>query len=406
MILVLNTGSSSIKFAVYDDERVCCRGQLSLTSSGVEGSVYDARSPRPDWLSALVDQAALNNAEAQDSDALAQYVLEWVNAQKLGWPISAVGHRVVHGGTHYSAPVMVTEPVMQALAALAPLAPLHQPHSLSAIRMASARWPGIAQVACFDTGFHATQPTVATTFALPRALTASGIRRYGFHGLSYEYIASQLPRVFGADASAGRVIMAHLGSGASLCAMAGGRSVATTTGFSALDGLMMGTRCGSLDPGVLLYLLESRGMSAAALTDLLYSQSGLLGVSGISSNMAVLLDSHAAPAKEAINLYVYRIVCEIGALAAALGGLDAIVFTAGIGAYSAPIRARVIAGCAWLGAALDETANQAGKLRIDSATSKVLIASVPTNEELMIARHTRALMAGVDVRLAPQALAH
>jgi acetate kinase len=273
-----------------------------------------------------------------------------------------------------------------------PLAPLHQPHHLAAIRAVAAASPDLPQVACFDTAFHRTQAPIAQALALPREITDAGVHRYGFHGLSYEYIASVLPRV-APDGAAGRVVVAHLGNGASLCAMERGRSVATTMGFSALDGLVMGTRPGLLDPGVLLYLMAQHRMDAHALEALLYNRSGLLGVSGVSSDMRALLASDDPRAREAVDLFVYRIARELGSLAAALGGLDALVFTAGIGEHAPEIRARVCRDAEWLGVRLDETANRSGGPRISSAGAAASAWVIPTDENLMIARHTAAVLA-------------
>jgi acetate kinase len=282
--------------------------------------------------------------------------------------------------------------LLQALDELVPLAPLHQPHNLSAIRVIAQRWPQVPQVACFDTAFHHTQPAVAQALALPRRFAQAGVRRYGFHGLSYEYIATQLPAVLGAEVAQGRVIVAHLGNGASLCAMKGLRSVASSMGFSALDGLVMGTRCGALDPGVVLYLMQHEGMDAAAISHLLYSESGLLGVSGISSDMKTLLESSSVQAQEAIDLFVYRVCGQIGQMAAALGGVDALVFTGGIGEHAAPVRARIATTCHWLGARLDAHANTAGHTHISTPGSAMQMALVPTDEEWMVARHVRSIL--------------
>ena len=302
---------------------------------------------------------------------------------------------MVHGGPEYSRPVLVDEPVLAALERLVPLAPLHQPHNLAAIRSLRETQPRLPQVACFDTAFHRSHPQLADLYALPWAYYEAGVRRYGFHGLSYEYIAAALPQVAPAIAG-GRVIVAHLGSGASLCALRAGVSVDSTMGFSALDGLPMGTRPGALDPGVLLYLVGERGMTAAALEKLLYKESGLLGLSGVSNDMRVLLESGEPRARLAVDFFVYRVAREIGALAAVLGGVDGLVFTAGVGENSAEIRARVVAACAWLGVALDAEANRRGGPRISAEGSAVSAWVVPTNEELMIARHTLALVAGAQ----------
>ena len=386
-ILVLNAGSSSIKFAAFDpvsspgELRLISRGRVSQVGADVELQVNNADGT-------LLEKLHWSSAPgAFDYDKAIARMFSWLAEHCGGRKVAAVGHRVVHGGKNYSAPVLVSPEVLRDLDTLVPLAPLHQPHSLKAIRILRQRWPAVAQVACFDTAFHSTQPAVAQAFALPREITEAGVRRYGFHGLSYEYIASQLPRVLGAWAG-GKVIVAHLGNGASLCALQGGKSVASTMGFSALDGLMMGTRCGSLDPGVVLYLLQQLHMSAQQVSDLLYSRSGLLGVSGTSSDMQVLLSSADPRAAEALDLFVHRIVCEIGSLAAAMGGLDALVFTAGIGEHAAPIRARICVGSEWLGAKLDEEANDRSRELIHASSSALRLAVVPTNEESIIAAHT------------------
>jgi acetate kinase len=292
----------------------------------------------------------------------------------------------------YTQPVRADAAVLAALDRFVPLAPLHQPHNLAAIRAVLQHSPDVPQVACFDTAFHRTNPEIAQMFALPYELHEAGVRRYGFHGLSYEYIAAVLPQ-FDAKAAQGRTIVLHLGNGASMCALQGGRSVASTMGFTAVDGLPMGTRTGNLDPGVVLYLMDERGMDARAVEKLLYQQSGLLGVSGVASDMRTLLASAEPRARLAVDLLVYRIGRELGSLAAALGGLDALVFTAGVGENSAEIRARVCQTAAWLGVALDASANAAGGPRISTATSRVTALTIPTNEELMIARHTERLLA-------------
>ena len=302
-----------------------------------------------------------------------------------------VGHRVLHGGVDYKGPVLIDADVAATIEKLVPLAPLHQPHNLAPIRRLLDRAPELVQVACFDTSFHSTNPDLAQRFALPEKLHEAGVRRYGFHGLSYEYIASVMAD-FDANASAGKTVVLHLGSGASMCAIEAGRSIATTMGFTALDGLHMGTRSGSLDPGVILYLMNQQGMDVRAVEKLLYNQSGLLGVSGVSSDMRTLLASTDQQAKLAVDLYCYRIRRELGSLAAALGGLDAIVFTGGIGENSAVIRERVCRDAAWLGVELDATANSAGGPRISAPASRVSAWSIPTNEELMIARHTCQLI--------------
>ncbi len=390
-LLILNAGSSSIKFSVFEYSaesevlQLILRGHAAQRGASVEVLVQDDQG-----LPLVQSEQALPNGGFDHDAAMAQ-LLSWFDQPNAAWTFAAIGHRVVHGGQHYLAPVQITDSVLRDLDALVPLAPLHQPHSLKVIRLAQARWPSVIQVACFDTAFHTTQPMVALACALPRAITTAGVRRYGFHGLSYEYIASQLPRVLGERAN-GKVIVAHLGNGASLCALVNGKSIASTMGFSALDGLVMGTRCGSLDPGVVLYLLQERQMSAQAVSDLLYNQSGLLGVSGISSDMQVLLSSAEPLAAAAIDLFVYRIVCEMGALIAAMGGVDALVFTAGIGQHAAPIRERICQAYAWLGAALDTTANTQGQEQLHLPTSTLNILMIPTDEERMIGLHTLRIM--------------
>ncbi len=302
-----------------------------------------------------------------------------------------VGHRVVHGGLEYTQPVRVDARVVAELEKFVPLAPLHQPHNLTPIRLLLERQPGLAQVACFDTSFHRTNPEIAQRFAIPAELHDAGVRRYGFHGLSYEYIASVLPQ-HDARAAGGKTVVLHLGNGASMCALEAGKSVASTMGFTAVDGLPMGTRTGALDPGVILYLMDQRGMDARAIEKLIYSESGLLGVSGISSDMRTLQASDDPRAKLAIDLFVYRIRRELGSLAGALGGLDAIVFTAGIGENSPAIRERVLDDAEWLGVRISRRANARGGPCISAARSRVSAWTIPTNEELMIARHTQRLL--------------
>ncbi len=386
-IFVVNAGSSSVKFAAYtidgDGLRLGVHGKVEALGTGPR---FVAKNASGEVLAAKVWPA-----EARPGHAGAmQYLLEVLPGLLEGHHVCAVGHRVVHGGVDFAAPARVDEQVLQRLESLCPLAPLHQPFNLAPIRSAMRLAPDLPQVACFDTAFHRTQPPVAQAFALPRAVTDAGLRRYGFHGLSYEYLASVIGK---RDAALqGRVVAMHLGNGASVCAMRGGISVATTMGFSALDGLMMGTRCGSIDPGVVLHLMTQQGMSAAQVQTMLYEQSGLLGVSGLSKDMRQLEASDDPRAREAIDLFVYRIRCELGALAATLGGLDAIVFTAGIGENSALIRERVCLDAAWLGVEFDRAANRANGPRISSASSAVAVWVIPTDEELMIARHTLAAL--------------
>lgn len=386
-ILVVNAGASSIKFAVFivgdgaDAPEPVCRGRIEGIGQGARLVVTPA--PAGGFAVHPLDEdlAARNHAEAL------QRLLAWMREAASGLHFAAVGHRVVHGGVAFFSPVAVDTAVLARLEELVPLAPLHQPHNLAAIRALRRIEPDLPQVACFDTAFHRTMPAVARTFALPRALTGQGIRPYGFHGLSYEYIASVLPDY--QDGAAGRrVVVAHLGNGASLCAMAGLRSVATTMSFTPLDGLPMATRCGALDPGVLLYLMQEKGMTVEAVADLLYAQSGLLGVSGVSGDMRALLASAEPAAAEAVELFVYRTGRELGSLAAALGGLDALVFTGGIGEHAPVVREKICRQAAWLGVRVDASANAAGGPRIDDADSPVSVWVIPTDEELVIARHT------------------
>jgi acetate kinase len=389
-IVVLNAGSSSVKFSVYfrraGQLELRLRGQIEALSSAPHFIAKDAAG-------AAVSEKSWPEGTKLGHDGALAHLFAFLRERADGVKLVGVGHRVVHGGMAYTQPVRVDARLLAALDRFVPLAPLHQPHNLAAIRAVMQRAPEVPQVACFDTAFHRTNPEIAQMFALPYELHETGVRRYGFHGLSYEYIASALPGV-DARAAQGRTVVLHLGNGASMCALQGGRSVASTMGFTAVDGLPMGTRTGNLDPGVVLYLMDERGMDARAVEKLLYQQSGLLGVSGIASDMRTLLASGAPRAKLAIDLFVYRIGRELGSLAAALGGLDAIVFTAGVGENSAQIRARVCAVAEWLGVEIDVAANAAGGPRISSATSRVAAWTLPTNEELMIARHTERLLAG------------
>jgi acetate kinase len=387
-ILVLNAGSSSIKFSLFLQQG----GELAPRLSGLLEGLYTApRFTAKDASGASLGEKKWGEGTRLGHDGAIAHLVEFLGTHRDDHRIVAVGHRVVHGGLEFSEPVMLNAEVIAKLEKFIPLAPLHQPHNLAPIRLVAERLPQVMQVACFDTAFHRAQPELAQAFALPASITDRGVRRYGFHGLSYEYIASAFPRL-DAAAAAGRVIVAHLGNGASLCAMKAGKSVASTMGFTAVDGLPMGTRCGAIDPGVMLYLMDELKMDARAIEKLIYQQSGLLGVSGISSDMRALLESREPRAKLAVDLFVYRIAREVGSLAAALGGLDALVFTAGIGERAAPIRERVCRDAAWLGMKLDEAANAKGGPRISAAGSRVSAWVVPTNEELMIARHTQRLM--------------
>jgi len=383
-ILTLNAGSSSIKFAVF----AVHAGEVAAQplAEGEADGIGD--KPHLRIVEAAGRVAADRDLPAgSDQTAALREILGWIGAYSAGLTLVGAGHRVVHGGEEFSSPVRLTPAVIEALAALAPLAPLHQPHNLAPIRVLAASRPELAQVACFDTGFHATNAPLTTHYAIPRALTAEGIRRYGFHGLSYEYIATTLPDHLG-DRADGRVVVAHLGNGASMCAIKDGRSVASTMGFTALDGLPMGTRCGAIDPGVLLYLMSEKGMGYEALTNLLYHESGLKGVSGISGDMRRLLASAAPTAHEAVEMFIYRIGRDLGSLAAALGGLDALIFTGGIGEHAVPVRAGVCRAAEWLGIQLDANANAAGGPRISRDDSPVPVLVIPTREDLMIARHT------------------
>lgn len=381
LVLALNAGSSSLKFAAFDGARAVLRGQVS----GI-GTHPKAEASQDGRALALPDLPCATHS------AVLPGLLDWLRGHLGGAAIGAVGHRVVHGGVRFTGPVRLDDGVVAALDALVPLAPLHQPHSLAAIRAAGAALPGLPQVACFDTAFHSTMPEVATWLGLTRELHASGVRRYGFHGLSYEFIAGRL-RELSPGLAGGRVLVAHLGNGASLCAMRDGRSVGTTMGLTALDGLLMATRPGNLDPGAVLHLMQARGMSAAAVETLLYHGAGLLGVSGLSGDMRVLAGSADPRAREAVGLFVHRVVGCAGGLIAQMGGLDGIVFTAGIGEHNPAIRAAVCDGLAWLGLALDGGTNQAGgTARISAAGSGVEAWVVPTDEETVIARNTLAVL--------------
>lgn len=390
VLLVLNAGSSSIKFSVFEvgaraSVVPACRGEVDGIGARPHFVALDAAGAR------LVDEDVRAAHGPYGHEEALGALLDWIDGRTAGSAVVAAGHRVVHGGARYLAPVRLTPEVVEALEALVPLAPLHQPHNLAAIRALAKLRPELPQVACFDTSFHTTQPAVAQAFALPFALSDAGIKRYGFHGLSYEYIAAVLPEYLG-DAADGRVIVAHLGAGVSMCAMKTRRSLATTMGFTALEGLPMGTRTGAIDPGVILHLMGERGMSLAEVTELLYKKSGLLGMSGVSPDVRDLLASDAPRARHALDVFVYRIGRELGSLAAALGGLDALVFTAGIGEHAAPIRERVCRAAEWLGVRLDPEANARGGPRISPPGSPASAWVIPTDEELMIARHTLGLV--------------
>jgi acetate kinase len=387
--VVLNAGSSSLKFAVYgrpghESWEVAARGQIEGIGVSPRFSAKDAAGTK------LADRE-LDKSVVQDARSALDALAGWLRTEYPGASILGVGHRVVHGGPTFSGPTRITPDVLNALRALVPLAPLHQPYNLAAIEAVAERLPDVPQIACFDTSFHRGQPAVAELVPLPKEIRSGGVQRYGFHGLSYEYIASVLAGV-APEIAGGRVIVAHLGSGASLCAMKNLKSVDSSLGFTALDGLCMGTRPGAIDPGVVLYLFQNLGLSATEVETLLYKRSGLLGISGISNDMRDLLGRSEPGARLAIDYFVYRAAKEIGALAAALGGIDGLVFTAGIGENSPEIRARIVNASAWLGIELDETANDARGPRISRAGSRVSAWVIPTNEELVIARHTGRLL--------------
>jgi len=388
-ILVLNAGSSSLKFSLFhwtqpDGLALVVRGQM------------DGLGAKPRWVAtdgsgATVVQRELDPGEVRDAGDAAHLAAAWLQDHYRLEHVAVVGHRVVHGGAAFSQPVLVDEAVLAALESLVPLAPLHQPHNLAALRALRAWQPDLPQIACFDTAFHRTHPLRADLYALPRKFYDAGVRRYGFHGLSYEYLASVLPEV-APELAGARVIAAHLGNGASLCALEAGRSVDATMGFSTLDGIPMGTRPGAIDPGVLVFLLRQYNLTVNELETLLYRQSGLLGLSGVSHDMRLLLDSPLPEAALAIDYFVWRVAKEIGALAASLGGLDGLVFTAGIGENSTVLRARIVQATSWLGLELDPAANASAGPRISTPRSRVSAWVIPTNEELMIARHTLACL--------------
>jgi acetate kinase len=389
-ILVLNAGSSSLKFSAFrtgTEPALLVRGQVEAIGTDPRFRAVDATGRdlgTGDW----------NSRSGAGHESAVEFVLSWAGARVSSeGPLVGAGHRVVHGGAKFAGPARINRSVLQALRDLTPLAPLHQRQNIAAIEAVGRLAPDLPQVACFDTAFHASQPAVARAFAIPRRYSDAGVVRYGFHGLSYEYIAGMLPTL-DPKVAAGRVIVAHLGNGASLCAIRNGRSVATTMGFSTLDGLVMGTRCGAIDPGVLLHLASHEGLGIEELGAMLYERSGLLGVSGISGDMRTLLESAEPRAREAVELFVYRAVREIGSLAAALGGLDGIVFTGGLGENAPTIRAALCGALGWMGLELDAAANAGGGPRISRPHGPVGAWVVPTNEELMIARHTARLLAG------------
>ena len=384
LIGVVNAGSSSLKFSVYEGEAPLLTGQVDGIGVNPATRAVDAAGKAiapPDWG---------GSAPAESSEAL-RAILPWLRAQMGERRLGALGHRVVHGGIRHSTPARVTPELIAELDALVPLAPLHEPHNLSPMRLAMELTPDLPQIACFDTAFHRTAPAVQQAFALPYEMYERGIRRYGFHGLSYEYIASVLPRE-APEIAGGRVVVAHLGSGCSACATKDGVSVASTMGFTALDGLPMGTRCGVLDPGVVLHLIEQMGMTPKEVTDLLYKRSGMIGLSGVSSDFRSLLASEEPRARFAVESFCYWTARQIASLAAALEGIDGLVFTAGVGENAAPVRAAICKLCAWLGIELDEAANEAHHTRIGKPGSRVGAYVIKTDENLMIARHARRLL--------------
>jgi acetate kinase len=391
LIIVLNAGSSSLKFTIYANDA----DRPSVLYDGqIEGILTESRFKVKDGAGKVVEEKKWPADSPLDHEGAIDALFAWGRGVlESSDRIVAVGHRVVHGGLKYAKPIVVNDHILDDLEKFTPLAPLHQPHNLAPIRVIAKRDPGMPQVACFDTSFHTVIPNVAQAFALPRKYTQQGVRRYGFHGLSYEYISTVLPG-FDPEAAKGKTVVAHLGNGASMCAMKGLRSTACTLGFTAVEGLMMGTRCGTLDPGVMLYLMDECGMNTRDLEKLIYKESGLLGVSGISSDMRTLLESKEPNAAAAVELFVYRITRELGSLSAALGGLDALVFTGGIGENAAPIRERVCCAAQWLGLDFDEKANAGGGPRISREGSRVRAWVIPTDEELMIALHTRQAISG------------
>jgi acetate kinase len=390
LIGVINAGSSSLKFSFYEGEQRILSGQVdgigahpSASAIGPNGEKLDPPDlgPKPPTIPSEVLPA----------------ILPWARDKLGNRRLAALGHRVVHGGMRYSRPVRVTPELLAELEKLVPLAPLHEPFNLAPIKMAQQLNPGLPQVACFDTAFHRTAPEVEQAFALPYSFFDEGIRRYGFHGLSYEYIASVLPER-APEIANGRVVVAHLGNGCSACALRERTSIASTMGFTALDGLPMGTRCGELDAGVILHLIQQKNMQPDVLVDLLYRRSGMLGLSGISSDFRELLASDEPRARFAIEVFCYRVAGNIASLAAALGGLDGVVFTAGVGENAAPVRAAICRACSWLGLELDEAANRDNKERISSPGSRVAAFVIKTDENLMIARHARRLLQSSDRR--------
>jgi len=387
-ILIINAGSSSIKFALFPDAHPLAHD--AAVSGQIDGiGTAETRLLAKNHKHKIIADETLAGANASHTDAFTE-LLRWFTASQSEWTIVGVGHRIVHGGDRYSRPVRLDEAALAQLTHYVPLAPLHQPHNLAGVRAIQSLLPDVPQVACFDTAFHRSQPEIAQLFGLPRAISAEGIKRYGFHGLSYEYIARTLGQY--SPRADGRVVVAHLGNGASMTAMVGRKSVATTLGFSTIDGLVMGTRVGTLDPGVVLHLMATKGLGVKEMAHMLHHDSGLLGVSGISQDMRTLLASDKPEAQQAVDLFCYRIVRELGSLAAAAGGIDALVFTGGIGEHAAEVRRRVCLHCAWMGIYLNPEANARHDLRISAHNSSVDVLVIPTNEEWMIAYHAQTLL--------------
>ena len=387
-ILTINAGSSSIKFALFPlTQTISPDAEVSGQIDGIGADVTKLIAKNRDG-EKIADQIIAGDKVSHDLafDAL----LKWFQATQSGWQIVAVGHRVVHGGERYSKPTLIDDAVLNHLIGFIPLAPLHEPHNVAGIKALQALLPSVPQIACFDTAFHRSQPEVAQSFGLPRALSAEGIKRYGFHGLSYEFIARALPEH--SHRANGRVVVAHLGNGASMAAMVNRKCVATTLGFSTIDGLVMGTRCGNLDPGVILHLMDSKGYTVKDMTRILYKESGLLGVSGLSQDMRTLLASDKPEAHEAVELFCYRIARELGSLAAAAGGIDALVFTGGIGEHAAEVRRRVCLQAEWLGIRVNPEANARHDIVISAGNSSVDVLVIPTNEEWMMAHHAQTLL--------------
>lgn len=390
-ISVINSGSSSIKFSLYDQIK---DENLRLLYRGIVENI----GTTPHFVAKngdgeIIDEHYWQPESGNTHENLLEFIIGWIRIHRiqLGLELLGVGHRVVHGADQYTKPVIITDSILQVLYKFCPLAPLHQPHNLSSIQTIMKLAPMVPQVACFDTAFHTTTPALFQKYGLPHHFCENGIKKYGFHGLSYEFVSQEFKRIAG-DQADGRTIIAHLGSGASMCGLRSGKSIASSMGFSAMDGLIMGTRPGTLDPGVVLYLLEEHKLTITDLYDLFYKRSGLLGLSGISNDMRILLASEDAKAKEAIDIFVHRIQLEIGSLTAAIEGLDAFIFTAGIGENSAEIRKKIIDSAKWLGLKLDDEANRNGQHKISSDDSSSTIWIIPTNEELMIAKHTRDML--------------